>query len=186
MVNHCIYSTVRVIWDMWFFSRKSETACKHACIMHRETDLEFLWFFFFYCFLFSKFQICLCSIHKSCSYICMTCVRDVFLKKKKTRKKAPNAFAKSIDPGQPAQFAQAVLGRYFLLLVQFLHSQGAAYLTVRQKGFLFINNHYYVTTHLVSCMTEILQTLFLRDPSSFTSFTFFFISVQAINFNLKN
>ena len=29
--------------------------------------------------------------------------------------------AKSIDSGQPAQFAQADLSRYFLLLINFLH-----------------------------------------------------------------
>ena len=41
-----------------------------------------------------------------------------------------NASAKSIDPGQPAQSAQADLGRNFLILVNFLLIKGPNYLTI--------------------------------------------------------
>ena len=40
------------------------------------------------------------------------------------------ACAKSIDPGQPAQSAQADPGRHFLLFVNFLHVHGLAYLGI--------------------------------------------------------
>ena len=36
-------------------------------------------------------------------------------------KRELNAFAKNIDPGQPAQFAQADIGRNFLLFVNNLN-----------------------------------------------------------------
>ena len=38
-----------------------------------------------------------------------------------SEKRGIEAYAKSIDPGQPAQSAQADLGRYFLILINFPH-----------------------------------------------------------------
>ena len=41
----------------------------------------------------------------------------------------PNAFAKSIDPCQPAQSAQGDMGRNFLLSLNFLLTEGSFYLS---------------------------------------------------------
>ena len=45
-------------------------------------------------------------------------------------KKGPNASAKIIDPRQPVQSAQADLGKYFLLLVNFLDIKAPYYLKI--------------------------------------------------------
>ena len=42
-----------------------------------------------------------------------------------------NVSAKSIDPGQPAQSAQADLGRFFLPFVYFTHVEGPLLLQIR-------------------------------------------------------
>ena len=48
-----------------------------------------------------------------------------------SKKSGFNAFAKSIDQGQPNQFAHEYLYRNILLLINFLHGQG--------PGSIFIN-----------------------------------------------
>ena len=53
-----------------------------------------------------------------------------------------NGFAKSFDPCQPAQTAQADMGRNLLQLVKYLHVKGHVYskiqLIVRKMDFLWM------------------------------------------------
>ena len=50
--------------------------------------------------------------------------RNVLLNETSSAEKGLNAFAKSFDSYQPAQSAQADMGRYFSLSFSFLHAKG--------------------------------------------------------------
>ena len=72
-------------------------------------------------------------------------------------KRGLEAFAKSIDPCQPAQFAPADMGRNFSLQINFLHIKGPFYLMIRSvscstKWILWIYNEGLLPTIYQRCM----------------------------------
>ena len=72
-------------------------------------------------------------------------------------KRSLNAFAKSIDPCQPAQSAQADMGRYFSPSLNFLHVKGPFYIVIQsvvgENGFLWIHNY------MMSCLFKFITDI---------------------------
>ena len=58
------------------------------------------------------------------------CSRESIITQPYSVKSQLNASAKKINPGQPVQFAQADLGRKFLVSVNFLYVKGRVYLLI--------------------------------------------------------
>ena len=71
---------------------------------------------------------------------------DLSINEPFSMKKESNASSKSIDTDQPAQSAQADLGRNFLLLVNFLHIKELYYFMIHKGLILYLTLYQRVLT----------------------------------------